>query len=328
MKVVLKGPHPAAHAVVLGEKLPSAGVTGAEIVACDGQEAPDALARALSDADVAIAMRWQQPLPPTPKLRLLQLPGAGFDGIDFASVPRGCTVCNVHEHETGISEYVLLAMLEWTIRMGPMNAAFKGGSWDGSLSRLGRTHGEIAGKTVAILGYGHIGRAVAKRARAFDMRITAIRRFPGSDESGEIAPDAIYHIDDLDDALAQCDFLVVACPLTDATRGMIDAGRFKRMKPSAVVINVGRARVIDEEALFSALSNDTIGGAVLDVWTRYPEPGGPDVRPSPHPFHELDNVIMTPHASAWTDGLIERRWTMIATNIARLARGEALRNVL
>ncbi len=67
---------------------------------------------------------------------------------------------------------------------------------------------------------------------------------------------------------------------------------------------------------------------MLDVWTRYPEPGDPDVRPSAHAFHELDNVIMTPHASAWTDGLIERRWTAIAENIARLARGETLVIVL
>ena len=91
-------------------------------------------------------MRWQPPLPLSPNLRLLQLPGAGFDGIDFTAVPAACTSCNVHEHETGIAEYTLAAMLEWTIGLGAMNRAFKVGSWAASLTRMGPTRGELAGK--------------------------------------------------------------------------------------------------------------------------------------------------------------------------------------
>jgi phosphoglycerate dehydrogenase-like enzyme len=319
MKSVLKGIHAATREAVLRRKL----AHPADIAACDGSEPQEALAAALADADVAVAMSWRAPVPPAPNLKLLQLPGAGLDGIDFSLVPEGAQVCNVFGHETGIAEYVLLAMLEWQVRLGEMNAAFKAGSWRHSLIRLGPQHGEVAGKTVGLIGYGHIGRAVAQRAKACAMRVVAITRTPPGDDANL---DAAFPIARLHEALAQCDVVVLACPLTEATRNLIDGAALAAMRPHAVLINVARAAVVDEDALYEALSGGRIGGAVLDVWYRYPKPGGPDVRPSRRPFHELDNVIMTPHASAWTEGLIERRWTVIADNIARLADGRPLHN--
>jgi len=318
VKIVLKGVHATAQAAVLRRKLS----IDADIALCDGTETPAALATALADADAAVAMNWRAPLPEAPRLRLLQLPGAGTDSIDFSLLPSSCRVCNVFEHETGISEFVLLAMLEWSIRLCPMSAAFREGSWRHGLIRLGPPHGELAGRTVGLLGYGHIGRAVARRAKAFDMRVVAVGRTVPADE----LLDCAWPVAAIDEALPECDFLVVCCPLTEATQGLLDATRLARMKPTAVLINVGRAKVVDEDALFEALAGGVIGGAVLDVWYRYPAPGGPDVRPSARPFHELDNVIMTPHSSAWTDGLIERRRTVIADNMERLAAGRALRN--
>jgi phosphoglycerate dehydrogenase-like enzyme len=117
-------------------------------------------------------------------------------------------------------------------------------------------------------------------------------------------------------------------PLNDETRGLIDARRLALCKAELVIINVARAAVLDEEALYTALRERRIAGAVLDVWYSYPTGDHPAARPSRFPFHELSNVIMTPHCSAWTDGLIERRWGFIAANLDRLARGEPLQNVV
>ena len=270
-----------------------------------------------------VAMRWGAGGPAAPDLKLLQLPGAGLDGIDFSALPPRCQVCNVYEHETGIAEYVMLAMLQWCIRLGDLDTTFRRGDGSPSVIMLGPTHGELAGRTVGILGLGHIGGAVARRAKAFDMRVLAITRRPPED-AGSV--NAVHPVERLDEALPECDFLVIACPLTPATKGLLDRGRLAMMKPSAVLINVARAAIVVEDDLYAALKDGIIGGAVLDVWYRYPEPGGDSAAPSRHPFAELDNVYMTPHASGWTDGLQERRWTVIADNMDRLAQGRPLRN--
>ena len=317
LKIVLKGPHSTSNV----DRLRANITTPSEIVLCE-QAGAEALAAAVAGADAVVAMQWDGVVA-VPGLKLLQLPGAGHDGIDFASLPVDCRVCNVFGHETGIAEYVLLAMLEWSIRMHDLDAGFRRGDWSPSVIMIGPTHGELAGKTVGIVGLGHIGRAIASRARAFDMRVVAFTRRP-LEEPGLV--DAVYLPDDLDEGLDGCDFVVVACPLTEATRNLFDRRRFRIMKDGAVLINVGRGSIVDEDDLYAALAEGLIGGAVLDVWYAYPKPGGPSVRPSRHPFHELDNVIMTPHTSAWTDGLLERRWAVIADNMDRLADGRPLLN--
>jgi phosphoglycerate dehydrogenase-like enzyme len=107
---------------------------------------------------------------------------------------------------------------------------------------------------------------------------------------------------------------------------LIGADELARMKPDAVLINVARGPIVGEDALYQALLERWIGGAVLDTWYRYPGPGDQGVRPSRHPFHELANVVMTPHCSGWTEGLIERRFAVIADNIERLRDGRPLLN--
>lgn len=318
MNIVLKG----IHAIANAERLRSKLRLDASIRCHMPDEGADALAEMLSDADVMVAMHVEADQPPAPRLKMLQLPGAGYDAIAWSALPPDIPVCNVFEHEIGIAEYVMLAMLEWNIRMCRMDAVFRTGRWEHSLLSFGSTHGELADKTVAILGYGHIGRAIAARARAFGVGIIAIGRTKPDDR------DALcVSIDEIDAVLPQADYLVIACPLTDATRGMIDRRRLGLMKSDSVIINVARAAICDEDALYEALTRGGIGGAVLDVWYRYPAPGQEDsFRPANQPFHELDNVIMTPHASAWTEGLMERRWSVIADNIERLAAGQPLLN--
>ena len=282
------------------------------------------LAAGLAGADAMVSMNWTADMPPAPRLKLLQLPGAGTDDIAFASVPAQSTVCNVFEHEIGISEYILAGMLQWAIGIPRMDAALRGNEWFGS-HLSGPRHGELHGQTLGIVGYGRIGRAVARRATAFGMKILACSRTPrGADEFvGRVA-----EMDGLPALLAAADFIVLALPLDASTAGIIGTGELECMKPTAVIINVARGALIDERALFDACKNRRIGGAIIDTWYRYPHQGETVSAPGNLPFRELDNIIMTPHASGWTEGLKPRRCRLIAENLDRLTKGEPLVNVV
>jgi len=281
---------------------------------------------ALEEAEIVVNHIWRKDFPAAPRVKLLQSVAAGIDLIDVPSLPSGVTVCNVAGHEQAIAEYVLMTMLAWHHRLIDIAAAFRGGVWStGGGAGGGPTHGEIFGKTVGIVGYGKIGREVAKRAAGFGCRIVAANRSPVADK-GDAAE--IYPLAELDQMLRQCDVVVVAAGLGPETSGLIDARRFGLMKPTAFVINIGRAPIIDEEALYNALKDNQIGGAAIDVWWRYPSPTEPNARPSRLPFHELPNLIMTPHCSSATDGARDRRFSTVAGNLDRHARGEPLQNIV
>jgi phosphoglycerate dehydrogenase-like enzyme len=294
-----------------------------EIEAADPGD-PAGFTQALGDADAFISMIWRAPMPAAPRLKLLQLPGAGTDDVDFDSVPPQSAVCNCFEHEIGIAEFVLGAMLEWTIDIRGMDARLRHGEWRGSYL-CGPRHGELYGRTLGVLGYGRIGREVARRAQAFGMRLRVVSRTPRSRD--EVAG-TVGGMEGLGSLLEESDFIVVTLPLADATAGLLDAAAFGRMKRNAVLINVSRGAVVDEQALFEALESRRIAGAVIDVWYRYPPQDRPEGHPYSLPFHELPNILMTPHASAWTDGLLPRRNRAIAENLNRLARGLPLVNVV
>lgn len=279
---------------------------------------------AIRPQDVVISLRFSRRDAPAPAFRLLHVPGAGLDGIDFDTLPDECTVCNVYEHETPIAEYVCAAMLERETGFAAMSRSFTAQNWSEQY-RSRQPHGELAGKVLALIGYGRIGRAVARRARAFDMQVLAVA--PNAvDEHGEL--DQMLRPAQLLQALARADYVVVVCPLSDATRGMIGAPQLAQMKQDAVLINVSRAEIVDEHALYQALSAQRIGGAVLDVWYQYPGGAHDTVPPSAFPFADLPNVSCTPHSSAWTRLLPQRRYRSIARNILQLASGRPLDNVV
>jgi phosphoglycerate dehydrogenase-like enzyme len=283
-----------------------------------------ALAAALTDADAMVSMNWPADMPPAPKMRLLHLPGAGTDDIAFGAVPRQAAVCNVFEHEIGIAEYVLAGMLQWAIGIPRMDAALRQGRWYGS-HLSGPRHGELHGQTIGIVGYGRIGREVAQRARAFGMQVLACSR---TARPGDGLVDRIEGMEKLGQLLAASHFVLLALPLEPSTQGIIGAAQLALMKPEAVIVNVARGALIDEQALFEACRDRRIGGAIVDTWYRYPRQGETQGEPATLPFRELDNVIMTPHGSGWTEGLRPRRCRFIADNLDRLARGEALVNVV
>ena len=295
-----------------------------EIVALPREAAfSDAFDAGIAPEDAVISLRLKRPGGACPPFRLLHVPGAGLDGIDYAALSAGTTVCNVFEHEIPIAEYVLAAMLEWEIRAVEMRRGFSPESWP-DIYRQRVPHGDIHGKTLGLVGFGRIGRAIASRAKAFGMRILALDAY-----ASDLGPaDRILPPDQLDQLLPEVDYLVLACPLTEATNGLIGHAQLAAMKPTAVLINISRAEIADEAALFEALSGHVIGGACLDVWYRYPTGSDDRVEPSSFPFHELENAVCTPHSSAWTRQLPQRRYAFMAANLDRLARGETLLNVV
>lgn len=283
----------------------------------------ETLAATMAAAEAAISQGWNARLGrAAPNLRLLQLPNAGTDAVNWNAIPVSCAVCNVFEHETAVAEFVLLAMLESRIDLRGLDRSFRSGDWSLSHRTFGPRHGELAGATLGLVGYGRIGAAVARRAVAFGVNVVAVSRRAPSD------PQLVWSADTtrLDDMLPRCDFVVIACPLNEETRGLIDGDRLALMRRSAVLINVARAEVVEEDALFTALKNGTIGGAALDVWWRYPEPSGSAVRPAHRPFWDLPGVLMSPHVAGWSEAMLARRWQRIAENLDRFACGLPLVN--
>jgi phosphoglycerate dehydrogenase-like enzyme len=282
-----------------------------------------------ADVDVFVTLVFTSEMGRAAKrLRLVQVPGAGLDRIDRSAVPLGTALANVHGHETGIAEYVLGAMIALSRDFARVDASLRIGRWDSQWAPAippPPVWPELAGRTLGILGYGGIGQAVAQRARAFDMRVCAIRRNVGRSAEDDLA--LLGTMENLPEVLERSDYLAITLPLTPETRGLLGEAQLASMKRTAVLVNVSRAQIVDEDALYGALAEGRIAGAALDVWYRYPSAPGP-LLPAARPFHELRNVLMTPHVSGWTDGMLEARASLIAENIGRTAQGEAPVNLV
>ena len=284
------------------------------------------IAAVLPDVDVLVTMAFTHEMAAvTKRLRLVQVPGAGLDRIDRSALPTGTALANAYGHEVGIAEWVFGAMLMLSRELGRLDAALRRGVWESQWAIGGPPPApwpELAGRTLAILGYGRIGQCLARRARAFDMTVLAIRRTPAPDRAATVhGPDALH------DVLSRADAVAITMPLTAATCGLLGARELALMKPSAWLLNPARAEIVDEDALYEALRARRIGGAALDVWYRYPSGAGPTF-PAHRPFHELSNVVMTPHVSGWTEGMLSARATLIADNVERVRRGERPLNLI
>lgn len=178
----------------------------------------------------------------------------------------------------------------------------------------------IAGKTMVILGYGEIGRACARRARAMGMRVIGIRRRPEL-SAGDTDAEMVVAFGDRKRWIEEADYLVLAAPNTSDTHGLVSGPELAAMKPTAVLINVGRGPVVEEKALVDALQNNRIRGAALDVFDEEPLPSG-------HPFYELDNVLLSPHCADMNPGWLDESVHFFLENFERFRTGEALRNVV
>lgn len=289
----------------------------------DGLAGPGEAAH-FESADVIVGIKLDASMPVPRKLRLYHAPAAGTDAIDLSLLPPASTLCNCHGHENAIAEYVMAALLLRHVPLAQADADLRQGRWTYWAGRPTALRTELGQQTIGLLGFGHIAQTVALRAKAFGMRVHVANR------SAVSAPqvDRSFGLNDLQAFMGSVDAVVVSLPLTPQTQGLVDAAALQAMRRDAVLVNVGRGPVVDERALFEALSARRIGGAIIDTWYQYPTPSRAACAPSQFDFAALDNVTLTPHMSGWTSGTVARRQQTMADNIARLCRGEALVNVL
>jgi phosphoglycerate dehydrogenase-like enzyme len=174
----------------------------------------------------------------------------------------------------------------------------------------------LKGRTLGLIGVGTIGSEVARRAEAFGMRVIALRRRPAYGTIGHV--ERVYGKEDLDDFLGQCHVLVICAPLTPETNAMMGATQFAQLPKGAVVINVGRAKIVDTDALIDALHSGHLGGASLDVYPQEP-------LPPEHPLWKAPNVVLTPHTSGFRQGHWEEVVELFGDNLDRWLKREPLK---
>ena len=279
------------------------------------------LAAVLGDADVVISNKvvlTEEHLAGAGRLRLVCVAATGTNNVDLeAAGKHGIAVCNVSGYATpSVVQQVFTLLLVLTTRFNQYNAAVKRGDWSNSrfFCLLDYPIRELAGRTMGIVGYGHLGKAVSKIAEAFGMEVLLAKR-----DAEDQRPDRIA----LHELLPRVDVLSLHCPLTESNRGLIGADELALMKKDAILINTARGGLVDEAALLEALANDRIGGAGLDVLEVEPPPAGyPLLRA------DLPNLLITPH-TAWASAESRQRLLdEIALNIQAFKAGQVRNRVV
>jgi phosphoglycerate dehydrogenase-like enzyme len=249
---------------------------------------------------------------------LIQLLSAGVDRVPFDQIRSGVAVAsNAGAYAEPMAEHVLALALALAKRLAQNHLSLRRGVFD----QLTPTR-SIRGSVVGILGFGGIGQASARLFQAFGARVRAINR---SGRTGA-AVDRIGTMEDLDAVLGDADILVVSLPLTHATDGLIGRRELSLMKPDAILINVARAAIIDEDALYAHLESNPSFSAGIDTW--WQEPRGEGAFTTRHPFLDLPNVIGSPHNSGLVAGALAEAAARAAENVARYLRGEPVRNLV
>ena len=286
---------------------------------------------AWADMEVLYASRLI-PLPEqAPRLRWIQLHSAGINhllGKPILAAEDVAITTASGIHATPIAEHCLAMMLAFACRLPHFQRRQAAAEWD----RSGRTSDTLRGQTLGIVGYGSIGRELARLADCLGMTVVAMRRDlrqsaaaerymeQGLGDSQAEIPTRLYPPQALASMLGACDFVALTLPLTAGTQQLVDAATLEAMKPNAVLINVSRGAVVDEAALITALAAERIAGAALDVFEEEPLPGS-------SPLWGLDNVIITPHIAGNMRQYHEKAAALFSENLRRYLQNEPLLNL-
>jgi glycerate dehydrogenase len=253
-----------------------------------------------------------------PRLRFIQLLSAGADSVDFRAIPEHVTLAgNVGAYAKPMAEHVLAMTLALARRLPQRHAALARGEWKQAEPLL-----TLNGAVCGILGFGGIGTATAALMRALGARIHAVNSSGRTREE----VDFIGTLADLDRVLAAADVLVVTLPLTTATRGLIGARELALTKPEAILVNVARGAIIDEDALYQHLAEHPGFCAGIDAWWHEPRGGAPFT--TSRPFFDLPNVLGSPHNSGIVPGVLPAAAAKAAENVRRYLRGEPVTGVI
>lgn len=268
----------------------------------------------------------QEQLARSPDLTAVIVP---FAGIPFATQellrqhPR-IALHNLHFNSVSTAEMALALLLAAAKHVAELDRRIRQGDWRWN----DETHptDTFPGKTALILGYGAIGRQLAPVCQALGMNVIGVRRH--EPQAAEQAGVALYSIAHLPELLPRADVLICLLPHTPETEGLLDAAAFALLPRHCILVNVGRGPVIDEEALYTALAERRIRAAGIDVWYQYPKGDAEraNTYPSRLPFHELDNVVMTPHRAGWLQSFETLRVAALAELLNAAAEGRAMPN--
>ncbi|NHJ12221.1 MAG: hypothetical protein EAX95_01020 [Candidatus Thorarchaeota archaeon] len=262
-------------------------------------------------------------------LRMIQALSAGVDKIDREAVlERGALiVCNNPMNAEEVAEYAIMLLLAAAKNIIVNDRALRKGDWTYGFGGP-RPNVELRRKTCLILGLGNIGVAIAQRLKGFDLRIigatrTGVNNYPAIVET-------VASVDKMGPLVREADFVVLALPLTQSSRGIVDAKFISWMKNTSILVNVSRGEIIEESALYHALQEHRILAAALDVWWRYPqwEEGAKDFQPSNYPLHQLDNVVMSPHRAAYSKAVAKAHLQFAGQNILRFLQGKEPQNIV
>ncbi|MGO8569231.1 NAD(P)-dependent oxidoreductase [Rhizobium ruizarguesonis] len=271
---------------------------------------PETLLREGRGAGIVIV---RAPIPPAffedaPALRAAIRHGAGLDMVPLDAATRaGVLVANVPgANASTVAEHVFLVTLALLRRFRAMDRELRQSGWAAGRAQSD-TAVDLAGRIIGIVGMGNVGKAIFEIAKfGFGLEVVATSRSP------ESVPDGARFLT-IDELVATADIVVLCCPLTPETTGLLNAGRIGRMKPAAILVNVSRGPVIDDAALIEALRDGRIGGAALDVFA---------TQPLDHPYFGFDNVIVTPHLAGLTEESMMRMGTGAASEALRVIKGD------
>jgi len=286
-----------------------------------------------TDAEIYYAIQDIPPLELAPNLRWVQGHWAGVDHLRPLPIWNAGVVLTSASGvgATNLGQYVLAQMLFWANRMGQwpkyqQKGEWPTGRWDKFVPQ------ELRGQTLGILGYGSIGREVARLGKGMGMNVLATKRnarqldddgyrlLGTGDPNCELC-DRIYPTEATRSMIKDCDFVVVTLPLTDSTYHLLDEDMLRGMKPESVLINIGRGGIVNETALAKGLKKGWIKGASLDVFETEP-------LPAKSPLWKLENLVITPHVSGFTPEYYARMTDLFAENLRRYLAGEPLLNVV
>lgn len=277
----------------------------------------EALEAALPELEVlVISGLWRNELlERAPRLRFIQSISAGTDQFDRERLrARGVRLASAAGvNANAVAEHALALLLALTRRLPEACANQARRHWRGMLGDLRLREQELAGQTLVLVGLGRIGNRIAELARAFGLRVLAVRRDPSA---GPGAAHSVHGLAALPELVTEADLLLLACPLTPETEGLVGRELLARLKDGALLVNVARGRCVDEPALLEALASGRLAGAALDVACEEP-------LPATSPLWTAPNLLLTPHTAGETRAYEERVLDLLVENVARLARGEA-----
>ncbi|HZK40076.1 MAG TPA: NAD(P)-dependent oxidoreductase [Atribacterota bacterium] len=281
----------------------------------------------LKEVEVVIGGTFtKEDLEQAKKLKLIQIPFAGVDKLDFSLYKNypDIFICNIHTNKNAVAEHAFALILALAKNIVVNDRDLRLGRWHGFSTKEPTI--QLQGKSLGIVGLGSIGWEIAKIGHALGMKVFALKR--KIEEKDLKKKDILAFLGekkDLEKVIKESDFIVVAVPLTKVTSGLIGEKEIKLMK-GKYLINISRGVVIDEEALFKSLKEGNLTGAAIDTWYQYPSSEQKEMLPSRYDYQKLNNVVISPHTAGYTDGALEENIKSFFDNIVKIYYGEEPEN--